>query len=290
MKNLYLKAGKAKDVFNYLNDNFKGTLTFTNDKYNLNVISNVAKGNIQGITFSDGITYIQFDMVFYEDIRLSMEPFVTSPIFFGYCLQGTLQHSFGEQGERKTIKKQQSAVLKNTSSANSILHFEKNKPLTFYLIQVETDTVNANQQNEELLHKLRKVFCNAKEDYLEINNHSVLIGKKIEELNTLTHKGIIGNLLINRILEKMIAIEIKEHTDRFAEMAEMVQSFALNQIDEFHTVTNNVKKLSVALFTTDYIIQKVSLFTNKLQKEFRIVMNRTVHDFLIYIRIEREGV
>ncbi len=290
MKNLYLKAGKTKDVFTYLKDNFKGTLTAVNNKFNLNVASNVAKGNIIGIPFSDGITFLQFDIVFYDDFRLSMEPFTASPILFGYCLQGTLQHSFGEKGERKNIKKNQTAILKSTSSVNSIFHFEKNKPLKFYVIQIETNRVATSEHNEEVMNRLKKLFFNTKEDYLDINNQSIKIRQQIEELNTMTHKGIIGNLMINRILDTIIAVEIKEHTDRFALMAEMISSFTLNQIEDVRRISNNVINLSLELFTTDFLIQKISLFTHKLQKEFKIVMNRTVHDFLIYIRIERGGI
>lgn len=290
MKNLYLKAGKAADVFNDLEDNFKGTLTAANDEYNLAIGSNFAKGNIKGIPFSDGVIFMQFDIVFYDDVRLSIESFASSPIFFGYCLEGTLQHSFGEQGERKSIKKEQTGILKSTSSVNSILHFEKNKPLKFYIIQVETNTVAANVQNGDMVNKLKKTFFKTKGDYLNIYTQSNKIAQKIEELNTLTHKGIVANLLINRILEKMIEIEIEQHTDGFVLIAEKINSFAVKQIDEVLTVTNNVKNLSLELFTTDFIIQKISLFTNRVQKEFKMIMNRTVHDFLIYIRIERERI
>lgn len=288
MKSIYLKAGKAQDVFNDLKDNFNGTLQSNDDEFNLTLSSGFAKGNIQGVTFPDGMTYIQFDMVFHDDVRLSMESLNTSPIFFAYCSQGTIQHSFGEQGERKVIKKQHSGILKSTSSVNSILHFEKHVPIKFYVIEINTAV--ANEHNDELVRKLKNTFFHIKEDYLQINAQNSKIAQKIEELNTITHKGIVRNLLINRILENILELEIEQHTDGFAAIAESVNSFTVKQINEIKIMSNYVADFSLELFTTDFIAQKIGLVTNRLQKEFKLTYSRSVQDLLIFMRIERSRI
>ena len=264
MKRIYLKAGKAQDVFNDLKDNFKGALESKDDEFNLTLSSGFAKGNIQGITFLDGITYIQFDIVFNDDVRLSMESLKTSPIFFAYCSQGTIQHSFGEQGERKIIKKQHSGILKSASSVNSIMYFEKYVPIKFYVIEI--NTAIANQHNDELIRKLKNTFFNIKEDYLHINLQNSKIVQEIEELKTITHKGIVRHLLINRILENILELEIEQHTDGFSVIADTVSSFTLKRINEIKAMSNFVTDFSLELFTTDFIGQKTGLLTNRLQK------------------------
>lgn len=289
MKNIYLKAGKTQDVFIDLKDNLKGTLVSNNDEFNLTLSSVFARGNIKGITFPDGITYLQFDVVFHDDTRLSMESLKTSPIFFAYCSQGTIQHSFGEQGERKTIKKHQTGILKRTSSVNSILHFEKHIPTTFHVIQIGTNTA-VNEHNDELIKKIKKTFFSVKEDYLEISSLDNKIAKKIQELNAITHKGIVRSLFVNRILENILELEIEQHTDGFSKIAEAVNEFALRRIDGVKKGAVFMKEVSMELFTTDFVAQKIGLLANKLQKEFKLIFTRTVHDFLIYIRIERERV
>jgi hypothetical protein len=287
MKNIYLKAGKTEDVFNDLKDNFKGTLVTNNDEFNLALSSAFARGNIKGITFPEGMTYMQFDLVFHDDVILSMESLKTSPIFFAYCSQGSMQHSFGEQGERKIIKKEYSGILKSTSSVNSILYFEKHVPIKFYVIEIGTNTVAANEYNSELIKKLKNTFFHIKEDYLNISYQNSAIAQKIEELNTITHKGIVRNLLINRILENILELEIQQHTDGFATIAETVSSFTLKQINEIKTISNFVMNLSLELFTTDFIAQKTILFANRLQKEFKLTYGRSVQDLLVFMRIER---
>lgn len=285
MKSIYLKAGKTQDVFNDLKDNFNAVLVSDNDEFNLSVSSSLAKGNIKGIEYPDGMTFMQFEMVFHDDVRLSMELLNCSPIFFAYCVEGTIQHSFGEQGQRKIIKKQQQGILKSNCSVNSILYFEKNVPTKFYVIQIGTNSNAGNEQSNELIKKLKNTFFKTKEDYLEISSQNSKIAEKIEVLDTMNHKGLIRSLIISRILENILELEIDLHTDVFTQMAQTVSSFTLNKIDEIKRVSNLAKNLSLELFTTDFIFQKAVLFSSTLQKEFKILFSRSVQNFLIYIRI-----
>lgn len=286
MKSIYLNAGKTQDVFNDLKDNFEGTLTYNNNEYNLEFGSSLAKGNIKGMTFPDGMTYLQFDMIFYQDVRLSMETLKnTLPIYFAYCSEGAIQHSFGEQGDRKIIKKQHSGVLKSGTGVNSILYFEKSVPIKFYVI--ETATNFAKEQNYELVKKLKNTFFNTKKDYLELSLQSVEITQKIQELNGMDSKGKFRNLMINRIMEKIIELEIEQQTDGFSVMANTINSFVSKQINDVKRVSSFVSDLYLQLLTTDYLIQKAGFYANILKSDFRKTYSRLVQELLIFMRIER---
>lgn len=287
MKSIYLKAGTTEDIFNDLKDNLKGTLMVHNEEYALGVRNNFARGTIKGITFPDGLTYMQLDMVFDEEVRLSMESLKTSPIFFVYCTHGNVQHSFGEQGERKNISRKHSGILKSASSVNSILYFDKQVPIQFHIIQMGTNTDIVNEHNGELIKKLKNTFFKTKEDYLETSSQDLEIAQKLKELNALNHKGIIRNLYMNRILEKILEIEIEQHTDGFSVIAERINSFAQHQTNEIRRISNSAANLSLQLFTTDFILQRVIEVTNRLQKEFKMLFSRSVHELLIFMRIER---
>lgn len=278
MKSIYLKAGKTQDVFNDLKDNFNGTLTVDNDEYNLAF----AEGNIKGTTFTDGMTFMEFNVIFHEDVRVSIESFTTSPIFFAYCSQGSLQHSFGELGEKKRIKKQQSGILKSAARVNSILHFEKQIPTEFSVIGMGTNS-NANNKNAELVNKLKNTFFNTKKDYLNVRVLNSKIADKIKKLDTLTQKGAVGNVLKNRILENILEMEIEQNTDGFTEMAVEIYSFAIKRIDEIKGAARFVVNLP-GEFATKLSALKTGFFTNRLQEGFRLISSRTIHNFLVFIK------
>ncbi|MBC7845192.1 MAG: hypothetical protein H7Y10_01715 [Flavobacterium sp.] len=261
-----------------MKDNFNGTLIVKNDEYNLAF----AEGNIKGTTFPDGITFMEFNVIFYEDVRLSIESLSTSPIFFAYCSQGSLQHSFGEQGEKKRIKKQYSGILKSAARVNSILHFEKHIPIEFSVISIGTNT-SVTQKNAELVNKLKNTFFNTKEDYLNVRVQNSKIADKIKGLNTLTQNGNVGNVLKNRILGNILEMEIEQNTDGFSEIADEIYSFTIKRIDEIKSATRFVINLP-GEFAIKLLELKRGFFTNKLQEGFRLISSRTIQNFLIFMK------
>lgn len=288
MKSVYLKAGRMQDVFSNMKDSFNGTLLVNNDEYNLALQSSFAKGNIKGITFPDGITYMEFDMFFQEDVRLSMETYSTSPIFFAYCSQGSFQHSFGEQGIKKRIQKQYSGILKSAARVNSILYFEKYKPIQFSVLGIGTNAT-AFEKKSELIQSLKDTFFNTKKDYLSVRLQNYKIAEKIQELHTLTQKGIVRNLSKNRILESILKMEIEQNTDGFTEMGKSISSFVIKKIEEINTISDWIMNLPAevaAKFTT----LKAGLLASKLQEGFKFLSIRKIHDFLVFIRIERQRI
>ncbi|MES2573506.1 MAG: hypothetical protein V4572_01060 [Bacteroidota bacterium] len=288
MKSIYLTAGKTQDVFNDLKDNFNGTLIVNNDEYNLALKADFARGIIKGITFPDGMTYMEFNVIFYEDVRLSMESFTNSPIFFAYCSQGSLTHSFGEQGERKRIKENYSGILKSAARVNSILHFDKQVPIKFSVISIGTNTV-VNEENAELINKLKHTFFHIKEDYLDIKVQDAKIANKINELTTLTQKGIVGNLLKNRILENILEMEIAQHTDGFTEIGQAINVFTTKRIDEIKKASDFVMNIPAEV-GAKFLAVKTAMSSNKLHEGFKTLSNRTLHDFLIFMKIERQRI
>lgn len=288
MKSIYLKAGKTQDVFNDLKDNFDGTLIVNNNEYDLAIQSVFSRGNIKGISFPGGMTYMEFDMIFFEETRFSLELLSGLPIFFAYCSQGNFQHSFGEQGEKKRFKEYHSGILKRATSVNSILHFEKLVPIKFSVIGMVTKPI-ANGENAELIRKLKNTFCNTDGDYLKVGVQNFKVAEKMKELMTLSQKGIFGNVLKKRIVKSIIEMEIAQNTAVFTKMSQAVNVFRTKRFAEINSVSDFVMNFPVE-FATKHLPQKTGLIINKLQEGFKILLSRTIHDFLIFIRIERQGI
>lgn len=271
MKSIYIKSGKIKDVFNDLKNTFNGSLTSFDRDYNIALQSDIASGNIEGTVFDKDMTHIHFDVVFQDDIRISLESSVDSPIFFTYCLDGFIQHSFGEQGHRKCIKKQESGILKSNSSINSILYFRKNIPIKFSIIRISLNSSD-NLVNDELLKKIEKTFIETKENSLEVRPQNSKIIEQIYELNNINQKGIVRKLLKNKILEIILEIEIQQHTDNLVRIAQEINSSALKGFDEIKKVSNSIINYSVnELFTIKAMKHTSELFISKFQVGLKIM-------------------
>ena len=289
MKSIYLTAGQVSDVFNELKNILNGTLTLEGNEYTLALNSGFAKGKIQGTTFDDGMVFMQFDIVFFSDAILSMETLHNSPIFFAYCSEGFLKHSFGMQGNKKSIEKNNSAVLKSNSKVNGVLHFEKNIPVQLSVIGIGTKKI-ANASNPILIKKLRNTFFKEKSNYLRIESQNSEIIQKLNELNMIPKKGIVQNLHKKNILEMILELEIKQNTDTFTMISDVIYTSTLKQIDEIKRMTTLVINFPVQLFTTEFLMPKIGAITNKWQEGFKFMFNGALNDFLNFIRIEKQGI
>jgi AraC-like DNA-binding protein len=231
------------------------------------------------------MTYLQFNLNFTDDVMLSMEPLNNSPIFFAYCSEGALKHSIGLQGEKRSLKKYHTGILKSTTKINNILYFEKNVPLKFSIIGIGTNKTSGDS-NDILVGKLKKTFFNKKEDLMHVRFQNFKIAEKIEEFNAIQQKGIVRNLLKKGILQIILAMEIEQHTDSLTKISEAITCLTLKQIDEVKRISSFIMNFPSEEFTIKYLTQKTGLSPNKLQEGFKLVHNQTVNDFITLMRIE----
>nr|WP_198999787.1 hypothetical protein [Flavobacterium sp. ASV13] len=236
MKKLYLNTGRFDTIFNDLKDNFNGELTFNNNEYRLAIKSKWAKGTISGVCLDNKMSHLTFDLTLNQDVSLSIESFQTAPVFFAYCENGRFTHSFGINGERTSLKKNQTGVLSNTSSINSVLHFESHKQIQFSLIGIPT-MIAAENQDFEMISQLKKRFINEPGNYIYTGYANLKIAQKWQELKTLPQQGIVRNLLKKVILNEIVEMEIAQHSYNYLKTIESIFNLATRPINEIKRIS-----------------------------------------------------
>ncbi|MEP6929171.1 MAG: hypothetical protein ABI850_04130 [Flavobacterium sp.] len=236
MKKLYLNTGGINTIFNDLENSFEGTLTSDNGEYNLDVKSNWAKGTISGMSFQNEMSYMQFDMIFSDEVTLSIESFHCAPVFFAYCSAGNLKHSFGSNGNITTLKKDQSGIMSNNTTINNVLYFERNKPVKILLIGVPTATFQVGE-NVDLASKMSKMFMNSSGNYMHVGMQNNQIAEKLIEFDRIPQKGIVKNLLKKSILNSIIEIEVIQHSYNYVSIIAPILDLATKQIDEIRRIS-----------------------------------------------------
>lgn len=276
MKKLYLNTGGINTIFNDLKDSLNGNLILENNQYNLRVKSKNANGIISGITLNKQISYLQFDIVFNEDTELSMESFANSPILFTYCFEGNLAHSFGIDGERKTIKPNQTGIIRNTSNINSVLYFEGYKQVKFSMICNNTYHA-AVAENSKLFLGLKNRFISKSGNYIHVGQQNSKIAKKIREFNNLPQKGIVKNLLKNRVLESILEIELDQHTYGYTKNIQPILSLANRQIEELKRISS----LNVLEIFSGAGLSGRNYFPRLLKEKYHLSFNKSYNQKLV---------
>ncbi|MEN2401178.1 hypothetical protein GKZ90_0015425 [Flavobacterium sp. MC2016-06] len=236
MRKLYLNTGGFDTIFNELKDSFGGELTSTANEYKLTIKSKWAKGTISGASFEKEMTYLNFDLTFYDDVILSIESNPCAPVFFSYCTKGHFAHSFGANGETKRIKEKHAAIVSNTSAINSVLSFESHKHIQFSVIGVPT-FVNAKDQAADFTSELRKKFIHESGNYIFMGVQNSKVNEKFQELNAIPQKGTVRYLLMKSILKEVLEFEIAQHSYNYLNTFDPIVNLAVRQINEIKRIS-----------------------------------------------------
>lgn len=231
MKKLYINTGGFDAVFNDLKDSFSGELTADHNDYNLQIKSKWTKGSIKGTRFDDQILFMHFDLIFHQDVSLSIESFQSAPVFFVYCESGNITHTFGANSEKKNLKKSQTAILSNSSVINSVLYFESHKRIQFTLLGMPT-IPHIKNKDEELSSLVKKRFTNDTGNYIYVGKENTKIAEKLQEFKAIPQKGTVTNLVKKSILKDILHLEIAHHSYNYLSTFDPVVAIAHKKIAE----------------------------------------------------------
>lgn len=258
MKNMYLNAGTINEVFSDLQVSFDGVLNSDNNEFKLALDSDLIKGNIDAVTFINGISSIQVNLTFFDDVILSMESMSASSILFAYCNEGTFKHSFGISGHQTTLRKHLSTVITSKRSVNTILRFKKDTTVRFSIIKVET-AIESLGINDILITNLKKTFLDKQPNYRYQGIQNLKIAEKFSQLNDVTEQGMVGHIMKKEIIQSIIAIETDDNTDTVIRMSRSIKRKTLHQINELKKISGLIKQ-----YTFDVMYSKVVSSKNRI--------------------------
>jgi len=285
MKTISLKTAKIHQVFEQLQADFAGNLTHDAEEHILEIDNPLGQGLIKGISFKGGISYMEFDMEFTEDVMLVASSTQYTPICFAYCSQGQVSHSFGRKGEKHDLENFQTGILTSKTLQDNVLYFEKDMRLKMILVIV-SPTKRAGNENH-LNHELQKLFFkdNVVDNFAYIGSYNLKVAEKVRQINTVSVTGIARKLMIEGLVHLILALEIQQHSDDLKNATVQESSLTKKEreiVRELSVFINNYpeKQLSVA-----YLCKKGGLSPSKLQEGFKMMHGTTVTDYIRDVRV-----
>lgn len=288
MKTIYIRTTKLDQIFNKLNANFGGNLEVLSNEFKLELSGKIGGGVINGITFKNGISYLEFDITLKETFTLSLYTTKRLPIYFAYCAEGCLTHRFGKNNEEHMLNKFQTGILASKRAEENLLTFKKDEPTKISLIVVNT-MISENVEGFNLNQKLRSAFFenSTKDSNVYIGSNNLKISEKIKELNTLKHRGIVRNLMMKGIVHLILAMEIQQRTDDLNKLNNTTGSLTKKELETVNEFSKFIINYPENNFTLKLLSKKSGLSANKLQEGFKILHNKTVREFIINERMKK---
>ncbi|MBU2997715.1 AraC family transcriptional regulator [Cellulophaga baltica] len=288
MKTVNLITNNISQIFNTLQNELGGKLNKSQQEYKLELDNDLVKGNISGIAFKDDISFMKYDVVFKQDTIFKHHTSTTNPINFMYCSAGQLSHKFSDTAEKKSLNQFQTGIFSSDPNKDSIVFFRKDQAVKFSNIKVDS-LDHSNEENISLLkEQLAKTFMpkNDEKTFSYVGSYNLKIAEKMQQIDSISQKGIVRNLLINGTVHVVLAMEIQQHKEDVKNLKNNFGSLTREEMEDIKEISTFIKNYPEIQYSLKYLSKKTGLSPSKLQEGFKLLHDRTVTDFIRNTRVE----
>lgn len=262
---------------------FNTTAIVNENEKKIKIDTEFCKGTIRCIALPECIYYLDFKLSLSENILLDFSSNATSPIYFAYSSKGKVIQNFENDSERLAIKNFHTTILQNRKSKKAIFTIKKGEQVKFTIISIGNPIVDCKSQLQLDLENLLNSF-DVSNTFSYVTTCNLQIGEKIKQIDEITQKGFVRNLVMEGLVKMVLALQIEQLTLDISNVTtsnlttrEMVAIKELSQyIQNFPDKQHNIEFLS----------RKSGLSPNKLQQGFKMLHGRTVTDYIRDIRIQ----
>jgi len=292
MIKIQITAHTTEGTVRQIQDHIGGEISQRWGEYTLNVNNDRATGSIRFITFDWGVSLLEYDITFHDDVTLIMDTSMYNPIHFTYCLEGYCKHRFGYQSEDEIciIEQFQSVIITSKDDGFNYGYFDKGVKLAINVVQITRKKFLKKRLNgvESLNAKLYNVFMDTDHDnrFSFYGSYNLKLANKIAALRKVPAKnGMIRIMRIEGLVSEILAMHINQHEKERKNM--LPQTSLLRK--ELQIVRNLAKKITKNIsvdYTLEKLAQESGLSQAKLQEGFKLLYTRTVTEYIRHVRLE----
>jgi len=290
MKIIQINAENTVDSIKQFKEQIGGKITQKWGEYRLDLDNDSAKGYIRLMTFDWGVSFIEYHIIFFEEIQVIVDPSNFNPIRFSYSLNGSFQHKFSDQKEYTTVEQFHSFIGTCDSDVSHHFYFPKGIHLELNNIKiVRKHFLNKRINIAHMLNKkLHDVFVDKEHEkkFAYYGPISLKMADRVKALQDIKTKGMIRLLKAEGELYHLLSMHI--------EFYNKYDNANVLEIDLQKAELKIVKKLGKKIVKTpsdnyslDELSKKTGLSQAKLQEGFKFLFARTVTEYIRHVRLEK---
>ncbi len=291
MIKIHVDAQDTAESVKQLQKVLGGTLTEKWGQHILSVSNEKAEGSIRFITFDWGVSLLEYDITFMDEVLIVVDTSNYNPINFYYCLEGYCGHKFGYESDEqiKIMEQFQSVILTNRDGGISDRYFPKDVKVVASVIQVRRKPFLRKRlnQGEELNKQLYNVFLDTDHEkvFAYYGSYNLKIADVMAALQKVKAKGMIWVMQIEGLVYQILSMHMIQHNKEV--LGTRPQTSLLKR--ELKTIRSFAKKIEKHIaqdFSLEEISAETGLTQAKLQEGFKLLYNKTVTEFIRNARLE----
>ncbi|SDS07802.1 helix-turn-helix domain-containing protein [Winogradskyella sediminis] len=286
MKTIEIKANNLQTMFNTLKNTIGGSYTTELNEGELYIDNGLGKGFIRGIELERDTIFVEFDIKFKEDVKFNIKSPQRAVANFLYCTEGKISHAFVNSNDYKTIETFQTGISANITTNENHICFYKDIYVNATIISVNTSKTSSR---EHPINKMvSEIFIqNNKKDYSYIGSYNLKIADHIKQLKAIKQSGVVRTLLIQGMVNVILAREIEQHSFDLKSSQNPTGSltgFELKQIKELSDYINNFPETNLSVIE---LAAKISISPAKVQEGFKLMHGKTLNNYIRYVRVKK---
>lgn len=235
-------------------------------------------GTITGMHLEGGLSFMQYDVTFNEDLKIVTDPSPMKPIYFMYCLKGSVQQNFSASDAPKTLEEFQTAILGGAGDTNEII-FSEGQKVKLCIINVVDNS--AIENTATLREQMYTLFSKGKEEPLNYyGTYNLRIGEQLAQIGKINQKGIVKKLLVEGILNLTLAMEIQHLQADMEDELNPTGSLTKHELNSIKNISNDIEKHPEVQYSIKSICIDCGISASKLQEGFKLLHSTTVSDFI----------
>ncbi len=291
MTEITVDADSTEGTVRQIQQVIGGTIEERWGEFTLTVNTAIAFGNIRFITFDWGVSLLEYDITFHDDITLVMDASEYNPIHFTYCLEGYCKHRFGSQSETsaRTLEQFQSVIITSRDGGYNYGYFPKDTKLAINVIQITRKNFLKKRLNnvDELNRKLYEVFLDTDHEsaFAYYGTYNLKLADKISALRKVKTKGMIRIMQIEGLVYEILSAHILQHDKDFKNKMPPT-TLLRSELKIVRKIANAIVKDPSKEYSLDMLALESGLSQAKLQEGFKLLYTRTVTEYIRHTRLE----
>lgn len=290
MINIKIKDKTLKKSIIEIQKQLGGDLSEKWGEYVLRFDSQLAQGCIKFFNFNWGVSLIETNIIFFEDVSIWTETSLRNSIHFSYCLNGSVKQRFKNEESFETLKQFHSSILAGgEKSLEQVLLYPKDVHIELSTIQIIKARFLKKRNNNinHLSDKLNEIFANAhqKENFTFYGTLNLKLADHVERLQNIDTEGMIRTLQMEGEVYQILSMFIQQHNNSENNIKHLV-SLSKKELQSIRRQAEKIVDDPSKNYSLSSISSISGLSQAKLQEGFKFLYAKTVTEYIRHVRLE----
>lgn len=289
MREIIITSIKDEHILNQLNSCLEGKLTEEWGERILEFDNEIGKGTIRNIGFDWGVSLLDCNVTFHQNIKLIFRTTSVSPIEFIFISKGSFKYSEDDNEEYLDLEQYQNIIISPKRYAKKTFVFPKGRDLKVNFIRIlRKDYLKKKNNNVTYLNELLLSVFNDEEGsfpYTHGGSFSLKIEDQVKALDNVHDNGIIRSLSIEGRIYLILSLQLLEHHD-FETNKSLPDALSRADIKKINTLSEYILDNISGHLSVEALAKESGLSPKKLQLGFKVLYSKTVNEYVRQLKLE----